>query len=84
VYCPTRNSVLHSKFWCTAQQEIVYSTANFGVLPNKAKRPFFLQMMDFEPRKIALPVIVVYIVVYLNNREEKRRDVREHEQLPDR
>ncbi len=35
VYCPTSDSVLPNKQWCTPQQEIVYSPASFGVLSNK-------------------------------------------------
>jgi hypothetical protein len=65
VYSPTRNGVLPSKFWCTAQQEIVYCLASFGVLPNKVANEFVLQSRSFQSLKIALSVIVVYIVVYI-------------------
>jgi len=44
---------------------MVYSPANFGVLPDKAAQLFCLQIAAFYEGKIAFPVLVVYIVVYI-------------------
>jgi hypothetical protein len=65
VYCPTRDGVLPNKKWCTPRQAMVYPPTNFGVLPNKRARPIFLQTSAFTGSSSALPVVVVYIVVYI-------------------
>src|SRR5215208_2621415 len=75
VYCPTRNGVLPNKEWCTAQQGMVYCPTRNGVLPNKWVRPIFLQTSAFPVSSGALPVVVVYIVVYIFKQQGGGREM---------
>ena len=54
---------------------IVYSPTRNSVLPNKSAKLFCLQNAYFKSARIALPVIVVYIVVYIFKQQGGEREM---------